>query len=250
MAAILFVDMLGARRIWQNGGVQEAIPAFFRFKKMVNIAARQAPNGEVLDGGIETDAAMIVCRSPIEAFRIGQRLFLAAFSGRLSPETPRLWLRGCVVPHPEEGFLRSGEPLRDPVDRITAYRYSESALEAVSIEKSGYKGMRLLVHSELITSSVQTQMRVPLGGQNLIPFRRLNYSIYPARLDRLYTDFLWMACETDDDWFKLSLQMKNRLRYAGPDPEELAQAAATQLVFNECAAIRRSLESRIERQRE
>jgi hypothetical protein len=60
MAVILFIDMLGARKRWQSGGVVEAMPAFYRFKTLVNTATRRAPAGEVLDGVIETDAAMLV----------------------------------------------------------------------------------------------------------------------------------------------------------------------------------------------
>ncbi len=45
MAVILFIDMLGARRRWQSGGVAESVPVFYRFKSMVNTAARRAPAG-------------------------------------------------------------------------------------------------------------------------------------------------------------------------------------------------------------
>ena len=50
MAVILFIDMLGARRRWQSGGVAESMPVFYRFKSMVNTAARRAPAGEILHG--------------------------------------------------------------------------------------------------------------------------------------------------------------------------------------------------------
>ena len=196
MAVILFVDMLGARRRWQSGGVAESMPAFYRFRKMVNIAARRAPAGEVLDGVIETDAAMLVCQSAVEAARIAQRLYLGAFVGRMNYNAPRYWFRGCIIPHADGDFLRAGDNLREPVQEITAFRYSESALEAVSVEKSGFKGMRLLVRTDLIDATVHAQMKIPFGTHTLIPFREFNYSHYPARVAGAYTDFLWMACQS------------------------------------------------------
>ncbi|MBA7565964.1 hypothetical protein ES708_07651 [subsurface metagenome] len=250
MAVILFIDMLGARKRWRNGGVAESMPTFYRFKKMVNIAARQAPAEEVLDGIIETDAAMLVCRSTVEAAGIARRLFLVAFANRMNSTACRDWYRGCIVPHTDGEFLRADDALREPVQEVRAFRYSESALEAVSVEKSGFKGMRLLVKSALIDANVHAQMKIPFGTHTLIPFRKLNYSHYPARVAGEYTDFLWMACQSESDWYDLTLHMTSRLRYAGRDQEELAQAAATQIVFHECAAIRQSVISRAQRAKE
>lgn len=247
MAVILFVDMLGAKRCWARGGIGEAVPMFHRFKKLVTVAARTCPAGEVLDGVIETDAAMLVCRSTVEALRIAQRLYLSAFEGRMNSGTRRDWYRGCVVPHPDDSFLRSGKPLRSPLQGVSAFRYSESALESVSVEKSGFKGMRLLVEMELVQADVQAQLRVPFGTHTFMPFRKLTYSHYPQRVAGSYADFLWMACCSDTEWYDLTLHMTSRLRYAASDPEELAQAAATQVVFHECAAIRQSVISRAER---
>jgi hypothetical protein len=247
VAVILFIDLLGARRRWHRGGVAEVMPAFFRFKTLVNVAARRAPAGEVLAGVIETDAAMLVCRSTVEAARIGQRLYRSAFASRMNYRTRRDWYRGCILAHPEGDFLRRGESLRDPIQNVMAFRYSASALEAVSVEKSGFKGMRLLASTELVDASVQAQMKIPFGTHTLIPFRKLNYSFYPARLAGHYTDFLWMATQSEAEWHDLRLHMTSRLRYAALDQEELAQAAATQIVFHECAAIRQSVISRAKR---
>jgi hypothetical protein len=247
MSVILFIDMLGSRKRWQTGGVNEAMKTFFRFKTMVKRAVRSAPEGAVIDGGIETDAAMLVCPSTAEAIHIARRVFLSAFEGQMNPNKPRLWYRGCVVSHEEDTRLRVGDPLGAGLKEVTAYRYSASALEAVSVEKSGYKGMRVLVQSNLIDKGLQDQLGIPLGSRTLIPFRKLNYSYYPQRVRGEFTDYLWMACETEDDWFKLNLQMTSRLRYAARDEEEFLQAAATQLVFSECAAIRQSVIGRARR---
>ena len=250
MSVIFFIDMLGARRRWQHGGVDEATPAFYRFKRLVNTSSRRAPGGEILDGLIETDAAMLVCRSTIEAVKIAQRLYLGAFASRMHPKANRDWYRGCIVPHENGEFLRSGDILREPVQEVFAFRYSKSALEAVSVEKSGFKGMRLLVKNELIDAEVEVQSKIPFGSRTFIPFRKLKYSYYPPRVAEQYTDFLWMACQSDSEWHDLMLRMTSRLRYAALDQEELVQAAATQVLFHECAAVRQSVVGRAKRAKE
>ena len=107
--------------------------------------------------------------------------------------------------------------------------------------------MRLLVKRTLVDANVQERMKISFGTHMLIPFRRLNHSLYPSRVDGEYTDFLWMACHPETDWHDLVLRMSSRLRYASRIQEELAQAAATQVVFHECAAIRQSVISRVQR---
>lgn len=140
--------------------------------------------------------------------------------------------------------------LREPLDMVAAFRYSESALEAVSVEKSGFKGMRLLVKAALINADVQARSKISFDTHTLIPFRRLSYSYYPSRVEGKYSDFLWMACESDGDWRNLMLRMTSRLRYSAPDVEELAQAAATQIVFHECGTIRQSVLGRAKRRKQ
>jgi len=103
------------------------------------------------------------------------------------------------------------------------------------------------VKSTLVDSNVHSDMKIAFGTRTLIPFRKLSHSHYPARIAGEYADFLWMACESEKEWFDLSLHMANRLRYASADQEELAQAAASQILFNECAAIRQSVIGRANR---
>lgn len=248
MSVILFIDMLGARKRWQLGGVEESMPTFFRFKKQINIALRQAPAGEVLDGIIETDAAMIVCRSAVEAVKIARKLFLEAFKSKLNSLSVRNWYRGCILSN-SSTFLRRGNRLRSPVENMTTYRYSESALEAVSVEKSGYKGMRILIDKDLVDLDFRSEMNIKFETHTLLPVSTLKYSNYPQRVAGQYSDYLWMATKSDSDWRRLRLHMDCRLRYSNIDPDEMAQAAATQVVFNECSAIRQSVISRDERTR-
>lgn len=247
MRVILFIDMLGARQLWQAGGVDASRRAFDRFTSMVVASARTEPPSSVIDGGVETDAAMLVCQSTEVALRIAQRLFLHAFGLGKRPGDVRLWLRGSLVPHDGAANLRSEASLSPPLEAVRVFPYSGSALDAISIEKSGFRGMRLLLREEAIDSQLRESLRIPFGRFSFIPLRRLHHSGYPRIVQGGLVDYLWMATGDENAWHERSLQMTRRLRHSGQDQGEFAQAAATQVVFHECAAICQSVRSRANR---
>jgi hypothetical protein len=107
--------------------------------------------------------------------------------------------------------------------------------------------MRMLVRSEIVTPEDLKAIRIPFDNHSLIPVTRLRYCGYPKLSDEKYLDFLWMACKEDSDWYNLNLHMTSRLRFSFHDTEEFAQAAATQVVFHECAALKRSVFGRAKR---
>ena len=229
--------MLGARKKWQTGGVDAAEEAFQHFTRMVVAAVREEDPSTVVRGGIETDSAMIVLNGAIPALSIAKRLYHFAFTNRRNPSAPRLWLRGSMVADGDDTFLRRSSHLGSQFQDVDVFTYSRPALDAISIEKSGFKGMRLLVAADLITDSVKRAFRIPFGEMYFTPFKRLRYSGYPTGKDGLL-DFLWMACQEESEWDDVSLHMTYRLRHSSCDAEEFAQAAATQVMFHECGALR------------
>jgi hypothetical protein len=237
MAVILFVDMLGARKKWQTGGVQAAVEAFDHFARMVIAAVRAEDPKSVIRGGIETDSAMLVFEGAVPAFAVAKRLYHYAFTNRRNPNAPRLWLRGSMVRDGDDIFLRRSSRMGAQFDNVEVFTYSPPALDAISIEKSGFKGMRLLVKTDLVTDAVKSAFRIPFGEMFFTPFKRLRYSGYPAGKDDL-VDFLWMACKDDAEWEDISLHMTYRFRHSSRDADEFAQAAATQVMFHECGALR------------
>lgn len=247
MKTVLFVDLLGARKKWKDGGASEAKKAFNHFHRMVNASIRLEDSISILGGGVETDSAMLICDSAISALRIAQRLFLWAFENRENPGSPRLWLRGCIVPHDDNLILRKESHMQNPFENVIAYTYSESAFDAISIEKAGYKGMRLLIRAEVIDNETKEAYRLSFGKASFILLKKLRHAGYPKIVEGELLDFLWMAFKEDDKWNDISIHMNSRLRHAAHDPEEFVQAAATQVVFHECGAIRQSTINRMKR---
>ena len=250
MKSILFIDMLGARRRWQEGGVKLSRSTFTKFKSLIIKSARNTVSDEILSGGIETDSAMIVCSSLLSAVHLAKDIYLTAFKTKNHASAPRIWLRGCIMPYIDSKFLRQEAPLKKPIGNIKVWAYSAEALDAISVEKSGYKGMRLLVNSGLITQSDIDSLRIEFGTHTLIPLTKLRYVGYPKVSEGDYHDLLWMATSDDSEWRSLNINMTSRLRYSSHDSEEFSQAAATQVLFHECAALINSIIGRAKRSAE
>lgn len=239
---LTFLDLLGTKKKWETGGRAAVEAVFARFERLVldGFAALGAEG--VLDGGIESDSAAFIFSDETKALRFTQTVFSAAFAAPgVENEANRLWIRGTIVPLLEPVPPRAATPMDAPFAHLSIHRYAPAFLQAISVERSGFKGMRILIAESLITEAVRAALRIPVGQRQLIPLRRLDHSDYRVEA---FQDWLWMAVADDDAWARGLRQVATRLRWAAKDSEEFVQAAATQVVFNECEAIRASLRNR------
>lgn len=245
---VVFLDLLGVRARWHEGGRESAESAFEKLEALVGeTLARLAPDS-LRDGAIETDSAALVFGESWEALAFIRELFSAAFVAPRKARDERLWIRGTVSTIQSRGALRreaglSGHP------KLRVFRLDGGLLDAIAVEKSGFKGMRIVVEEKLLTAGVRERFSIPAGSRALVPFRSLTNSVYPRRIAHVYEDFLWMARSEEAEWRKLKRSMSDRLRWSAQDSEEFVQAASTQVVFNETVAIFRSLESARRRRR-
>lgn len=245
MSVILFLDMLGGKDRWRIGGPVASKEAFDVFTRLVIAAAK--PDMEfITDGAIETDSAVIVCSETIAALRIAKRACAFAFRDPDGRDGFRSWLRGSIVPHEPSVELRSSRFASSPMNKLNIFTYSPSLFDAVSIEKAGFKGMRILMRQELVTANLRAEGKIPIRGFNFLPFKKLRYSSYPTSTNGPLVDFLWMATEDSEAWQQLLFGMAKRLRNSAQASEEFAQAAATQVVFHECDAMIMSIRHRSE----
>lgn len=230
--SLLLIDMLGVRARWAEGGAEGATEAFDTLIDLVDDAVDE--NEDITCAVVESDMSVILCRSASAALRTGREIFQSAFGGPASRERRRrVWLRGVCVPRPKRLDL---EGLRRPQRRsfVHVYEYAPAVLEAIALEKCGFRGMRLVVSPELLTDGVRSRMSIGTADEPVVPFRRLAPApAYPRQLDG-FEDLLWMADEDPDKWRRYRARMTTRLRQASYDNEELVQAAATQIVFDEC----------------
>jgi hypothetical protein len=229
---LLFIDMLGVRARWHIGGRESAERAFSRFRSIIIEAIQTRNRGRILHGGIEADSAAIVCSSAKTAVDIGRNAFRIAFRSARSPNDERLWLRGVIVPGDEADPLRTERPLAADLEQIKVAEYSTSLLEAISAEKSGIKGMRLLIGGGLSRKEIRSAYGLPIHGEYFCPILRPQTLSYPGRLKGRYSDILWMASAREDKWKDMQRTMFYRLKWSAASAEELIHAAATQVMFN------------------
>jgi len=239
MSALLCIDLLGTKARWRFGGHDAAGAAFEDFADLILDTAATMDVAARLTGDIEGDWCAIVCPTPEAALALARRIFRRAWLETRTPDDPRLWLRGVVLPIDENAPVRT-TTADDELQGIRRTWFSPAAMQAVGLLRAGYHGMRLLVADSLLNDHLRGMFRIPLGRLGVIPFRRMNYTPYPGAVQRGYQDFLWMA-ETQQEWGQYALRMKQRMLWSAADQDEFAQASATQIVFHECDAILQSV---------
>ena len=237
---VAFLDLLGVRARWHEGGRPSAEAAFERLEALVGETLARLDPESLRDGAIETDSAAVVfgARGRLSFIR---ELFSEAFTAPRRARDERLWIRGTVSAIQSRGALRREAALSGHA-KVRVFRLDGGLLDAIAVEKSGFKGMRIVVEEKLLTPAVRDHFRVQAGSRALVPFKSLTNSVYPRRIAHVYEDFLWMARSEEAEWRKLKRSMSDRLRWSAQDSEEFVQAASTQVVFNETVAIFRSLE--------
>jgi hypothetical protein len=245
---VAFLDLLGVRSRWHAGGRASAEAAFARLEALVSETLTRLAPRSLRDGAIETDSAALVFAATEDALAFVRELFSDAFVAPRKATDERFWIRGTVTAIQNRGPLRHSAQLPEQ-GKVRVFRLDGGLLDAIAVEKSGFKGMRIVVEEKLLTPAVRSHFRVPAGSRTLDAFKSLTNSVYPRRIAHVYEDFLWMARSEEAEWRKLERSMSDRLRWSARDGEEFVQAASTQVVFNETVAIFRSLEAPRRRRR-
>ena len=238
--ALLFVDVLGTKNAWKAQGREGVERICEWFGTTLAKVLDGYPKGSLSDGLIESDSAGFVFVNPLDAIEVARQLLLSAFHAPKDSNMPRRWIRGAILRADGRRRMRDEKPV-GRIGNLRLAGYSNELMEALNIEKSGYRGMRVVIQESLLSKGIQDKSVVKLGERSMNTQKKLTYSLYPPRIAEGYVDLLWMACGNPEEWGRHSRQMANLLRWSGNDTEEMAHAAATQVVFNECAAIMGSL---------
>lgn len=239
MSVGLFMDLLGVRARWKSGGRIAAEAAFDQFRTSVSHGIGEVDASSVEKGVIESDSAFLICDSLRTALQIGQGTYLHAF--RSPAHESRMWIRGVIMPGPDGTELVTSSHLKKTLPQVEVIKYQSQILDVIAAEKSGFRGMRLLVGGGEGVGHNARKRLTPLriGDRSLRPFLKIKTPLYPEPLAD-YLDFLWMATENDKENDVISTRMFHRLRWAASNPEELSHAAITQVVFNHWDSLRRS----------
>ena len=165
------------------------------------------------------------------AFRVGNK--------KTDKKNKKIWLRGIIIPANKEAnnLLRTKNTLKNTIPQVEVYKFSNNLLDAIAAEKSGFKGMRLLIIG-FGKSVRETALAISCDG--ISSFRPLKCIVppgYPVQLGDGVYDYMWMASTNEEKWKEMNRIMTYRLRDAAENSEEFIQAAATQIVFTHCGQM-------------
>jgi hypothetical protein len=233
--AILYIDLLGVQRMWMQGGayaVKNRVEEFHEFvtEQLEWLSHDLHRDGEytaILSG----DSVAVTCQDFDQAIGIGIHLFSQAFYASDRTSSP-FWFRGAISRWSNQYLTVNTVPITAKGLQIgTRYVTEDQFLAALALEKSGYRGMRLIVDSSLLQDHGRCHTRQWEGlRRELRIITPLKDCPYPDGRD--FADVLWMADRPDrlDD---LNGIMTKRFKRATRDPHEFVQASWTRVVFDQ-----------------
>jgi len=145
---LLFIDLLGVKFRWVSGGRSTAEEAFEHFRTLVAWGINEECPAAIICGTVESDCAAIDCRDASTALRIAKRIYLKGFRETERDVKTRYWVRGVIIPRSTHDAFRTPTAFRERAN-VDLIRYSGDLLDAINIEKCGFKGMILLIAEEL-----------------------------------------------------------------------------------------------------
>lgn len=230
-SCVLYVDILGTRERWfrpgAGGGPDAADRAFKAFKgALTDALSASRVRTQTVTGLLNADGVALRFTSVKGALNVGIRLFQESFEIDLGSHD-RLWIRGVIAPSTDSQLVE--ERSLNDWNGIVSLVPTPSTLRATIAEHSGFHGMRLLVHGDLLTETTRETFEVPVLGLRVNRFLSLR-RIADSRHVTDYEEVLWML----DEWPSRRERMERRLRLAGRDQSEFVQASATALTFARC----------------
>jgi hypothetical protein len=232
--AILFVDLLGVQKMWLTGGAHGVKARISEFSAFVIQQVNELPPGLQLDGEqsivVSGDSVSVICRDVEHAIGVGVHLFTQAFFNGRTASSP-FWLRGTIGRwlSTDLTIVRS-VPIRAGSQLVGTHFINEDDLLGVlALEKSGFRGMRLILDGTMISREQLFNRTWDGFKRPLRTITRLKDCTYPEGAG--YVDVLWMA-SSEDQYNRLRGIMDGRFGKSARDQEEFTQAAWTQLVFN------------------
>jgi hypothetical protein len=236
--SLLFIDLLGVQKIWRFGGahgVKSRIAEFNDFvTTQVSFLARDVHRDAEYTVILTGDSVSIMCQDHLQAMQIGIHLFEQAFYASDRYSSP-LWIRGVIAPWSNQYLPFNTKPIKAKGIQIgTQYEMEDDYLHSLALEKSGFRGMRLIVDETLIEGGQATERTWSEFKRALRLVCRLRGNTYPQGAP--FSDILWMATdETRYSHFKGI--MASRFKRSTADSDEFVQASWTRATFDQVDSL-------------
>lgn len=238
--AILFIDLLGVQKMWKYGGANSVKQRIEQFNDFIIDQTNYLPSTVHRDAEytllLSGDSVSIMCQDYQQAIEMGIHFFQQAYysTGRYGEA---LWLRGAISKWGNQYFPFNTEPIQSKEIQVgTKYVLEDDYLGVLALEKSGFKGMRLIIDKSLLSCYGRSFSRKWDGfHQDLGIVATLRECTYPK--DGEFADVIWMAGDTEERYQHLKGIMSSRYKKSVNDPDEFAQASWTRLVFDQVDSI-------------
>lgn len=233
--AVLYIDLLGVQNIWKAGGAEAVHDRIEEFNAFIQEQLNYLPSAIHREGEytviLTADSVSIMCQEYDQAIGIGTHLFTQAFYATDKVSSP-FWLRGAIACWKNQYFPFNTVPISSKGLQIgTRYMLEHDFLSVLALEKSGFRGMRLIIDKRLLPCNGQSFNVEWLDfKQPLITVTRLNECNYPK--GEGYADVLWMA-QGEKQYSNLKNIMASRFKKSTADPDEFVQAAWTRATFDQ-----------------
>ncbi len=230
----VYIDLLGVQKMWQLGGANAVKSRIQEFANLIKEQLTYLPQQSFRDGDFTimtlSDSVAITCQDSDQAIGIASHLFEQCFYHTDRSSSP-LWLRGVISSWHNQNMVFNTKSIQlREISVGTEYKLEDDYLQAIALEKSGFKGMRLIIDQSLLPNSGKNEMRKWFGFKKpLFRIVRLDQCNYPG--DE-FADVLWMA-DTEAKYKDLLGIMAKRYKQSTRDPDELIQAAWTRAVFDQ-----------------
>ena len=237
--AILFIDLLGVQKMWSQEGAVSVKRRIEEYNDFVLQQVNYLPSELHRDGDytviLAGDSTSVMCEDYDQAIGIGIHLFVQAYYATDKVESP-FWLRGAIARWSNQYLTVNTVPIQAKGIQIgTQYKNEDEYLAVLALEKSGFRGMRLVVDRSLLPDYGRPYQRNWPGFKRPLGIiTRLRECTYPPGDD--YGDVLWMA-ESEKQYNQLNGIMAARFKRSTKDPDEFVQASWTRATFDQVDSL-------------
>lgn len=237
--AIVHIDLLGVQKMWGEGGASAVKGRIEEFNEFILRQFNYLPPELHRDGEytviLSGDSVSVMCQDFDQVIGIATHLFVQAFYDTDKRKQP-FWLRGAISTWQNQHLTANTVPIHSKSIQIgTRYVTEDDYLAVLALEKSGFKGMRLIIDRRLLKDYGRIYQFSWEGYKKSIgSIATLTECTYPH--GEHYADVLWMI-ESKHRFEQLKGIMASRFKKSTGNPEEFSQASWTRAVFDQVESL-------------
>lgn len=234
---LLYVDILGTKKLWQTRGIapgQGRIDLFANIVEQGLESANRQFHTRLIQGKVWTDSAGLLFESVDDAILTGMAIYQVAFSRDDHNSDARVYLRGIITRSSAEALDSSIESSKK-LPGLERIMFSQEQVDATILENSGFRGLRLIGSKSDLSQKVVTDATARYWDRT--EYERgpsvtggLVGNLYPQS-EGGFSDVLW-PIGPPETFKKRRGRLLERYSASNGDSEEKRQLRPTNALFN------------------